>query len=192
MSNNRMNSSRMNSSRMNSNKMINRNHPLKTIRNDLAFSHFVSSFHSQTNNPKLSQMTLHVHDFITILVYIGKRQLLKLSSIQFLFLASLSLSYLLRKRTRILWLSIQYFHPRIIAQHMSIRRNRGLYDFLHREDIDKPLKSTIPRTKKQANNSSLLTANNQANPHPNRPNRGILSASSTPFASLSTQKPIAF
>lgn len=186
-------SSRMSSnSKVSNNKMINRSHILKTIRNDFSFSYYVSSFHSQTNNPKLSQMTLHVHDFITILVYIGKRQLFELSSIQFLFLASLSLSYLLRKRTRILWLSIQHFHPRVIAQNMSIRRNRGLHDFLHREDIDKPLKSTTPRTKKQANNSSLLTANNQTNPHPNRPNRGTLSASSTPFASSSTPKSIAF
>lgn len=143
MSNSKMSSSRVSSK---TSKMINRSHLLKTIRSDLAFSHFVSSFHSQTNNPKLSQMALHVHDFITVLVYIGKRQLLELPSIQFLFLTSLSLSYLLRKRTRILWLSIQHFHPRVIAQNMSIRRNRGLYDFLHREDIDKPLKSTTHRT----------------------------------------------
>lgn len=126
----------INSSSSNNNN--NYNNPLKPLRNNFVFS-LVCFTPFQTNNPKLPQMASHIHDFVAILVNIGKRQLLQLSSIQFLSLTSPSLPNLLRERTRVLRLSTQHFHPCIVAQNVSIRRNRGFDDFLHRHHVDKPL-----------------------------------------------------
>ena len=53
--------------------------------------------------------------------------------------------YLFCKRTCVFGITIEYFHPSIVTQYMTIGRNGWFDDFLHCECINKPLSISIPQ-----------------------------------------------